>query len=460
MMMTGNAEIRTRNPSTGESLRVYHAHSAEEIQGALDRAREAQRAWAAVEQLERAEMFRRIATFMRAKKMRLATMITTEMGKPIVEAQAEIEKCALTCEHYAEHAQMYTAAQPVASTATRSYVAFRPLGVILAIMPWNFPFWQVFRAAVPALMAGNALVLKHAANVTACALEIERIFTSCAAPAGLLTTLLVPGSEMEAVIADPHIAAVTFTGSESAGAAVAAIAGKYLKKTVLELGGSDAFIVLADADVEEAAAVAVRARFQNTGQSCIAAKRFIVENAVYDRFADAFVNNAKTLVIGDPLDPTTRIGPLARADILEEIERQVHASLLQGAKSLLGAHILTRPGYYYAPTILGDVTTTMPAFTQETFGPAAALIRAHDADHAVELANASPFGLGGSLWTRDIERAEKLAAVLESGAVFINGMTASDPRLPFGGVKRSGYGRELSHFGIQEFVNVQTVWVG
>jgi acyl-CoA reductase-like NAD-dependent aldehyde dehydrogenase len=453
-------EIQTYNPTTGELLHTYHVHDASTINTTLDRAHKAFPAWRNIGLPQRGEIFCRIASFMRADKMRLATIITTEMGKPITEAQAEIEKCAWACEHYAEHTETYLADIAVASNAARSYVAFRPLGAVLAIMPWNFPFWQVFRAAVPALMAGNVMLLKPAANVTACGLEIERLFRACDIPEGVFTTLLIPGRDMEAVVADPRITVVTCTGSEATGSSVAATAGKHLKKTVLELGGSDAFIVLADADVEKAAAVAVRARFQNTGQSCIAAKRFIVENAVYEHFTGAFTKAAATLIIGDPLNPATQIGPLARADLRDDIDQQVNASLNKGAKNLLGSHLLNRPGYYYAPTILGDVKPTMPVFTQETFGPAAAVIRARTPEHAVELANASTFGLGGNIWTADIKRAERFAAALESGAVFINGMTTSDPRLPFGGIKRSGYGRELAEFGIREFVNAQTVWIG
>jgi succinate-semialdehyde dehydrogenase/glutarate-semialdehyde dehydrogenase len=327
-------------------------------------------------------------------------------------------------------------------------------------MPWNFPYWQVFRAAAPALMAGNVVALKHAANVTGVALEIERIFTASGLPEGAFTTLVVAGREMDAIVADPRVAAVTLTGSEGAGSAVAATAGKHLKKTVLELGGSDAFIVLADADLEAAARTAVRARFQNAGQSCIAAKRFLVEASVHDAFVEAFVGFARELVVGDPNERTTQMGPLARADLRAALEVQVAGSVARGARVALGGATLERPGFYYAPTILVSVDDTMPAFCEETFGPAAAVVRVRDAEQAIEFANASPYGLGGNLWTRDIERAEQIAAQLESGAVFINGMTTSDPRLPFGGVKKSGYGRELSALGIREFVNIQTVWIG
>jgi len=386
--------------------------------------------------------------------------MTTEMGKPIVESEAEVEKCAWCCEYYADNAHKHLADEVVETNATRSYVAFRPLGIVLGIMPWNFPLFQVIRFAAPTLAAGNVAVLKHAGNVTDCGLELEHTFRACGLPEGVFTTLVVPGRAMDSIIADARIAAVSFTGSEAAGSSVAAAAAKALKKSVLELGGSDAYIVLADADVELAAQTAVRARFQNTGQSCIAAKRFIAEAPVYDAFLSSFVRRAGELVVGDPLDRRTQVGPLAREDLRDDIERQVRASVAMGAKVALGGKRLDRPGAFYAPTILADVTPDMPMFKEETFGPAAAVVRARDADHAVNLANASTYGLGGNLWTRDVAKAESIAARLQSGAVFINGMTASDPRLPFGGVKHSGYGRELSHFGIREFVNVQTVWIG
>jgi acyl-CoA reductase-like NAD-dependent aldehyde dehydrogenase len=382
------------------------------------------------------------------------------MGKPIVEAEAEVEKCAIGCEYFARAASVLLADEPMASNATESYVGFRPLGTVLAIMPWNFPLWQVFRFAAPALMAGNVGILKHAANVTGCALAIEEIFTACDAPPGLFATIVVPGREMERIVADARIAAVTLTGSEAAGSSVASIAGKHIKKSVLELGGSDAFIVLADADLDAAATTAVKARFQNTGQSCIAAKRFIVEDRAYDDFLEAFVAKARELVVADPLERATQVGPLARADLRDSLAKQVEATRNQGARVALGGKALERAGFFYEPTILADVDESQTAFREETFGPAAAVVRARDVAHAVELANDSEFGLGGNLWTRDLERARGLAARLESGSVFINGMTASDPRLPFGGVKKSGYGRELSEYGIKEFVNVQTVWIG
>jgi acyl-CoA reductase-like NAD-dependent aldehyde dehydrogenase len=454
------AVLETRNPATGGALQSYPVHTAVEVDAKLSRAHEAFSAWRDQSFGERASAVRTLAAILRRDKARLAALMTSEMGKPIVESEAEIEKCAWCCEYYAENAERHLADELIETNATRSYAAFRPLGVILAIMPWNFPFFQVIRFAIPAVMAGNAAMLKHAANVTGCGLELERLFAECGAPQGLFTTLLIPGRAMESVIADPRVAAVSFTGSEEAGSIVAATAARALKKTVLELGGSDAYIVLADADVEAAAQTAVRARFQNTGQSCIAAKRFIIDAAVYERFIAAFAGRTKDLVVGDPTNSATQVGPLAREDLLDEIDRQVRASAVKGATIVIGGRRLEGAGSFYAPTVVRDVIPGMPMFDEETFGPAAAVIRARDTENAIALANASNYGLGGSLWTTDVKAAGAISVRLQSGAVFINGMTASDPRLPFGGVKRSGYGRELSYFGIREFTNVQTVWVG
>jgi succinate-semialdehyde dehydrogenase/glutarate-semialdehyde dehydrogenase len=452
--------IDTIDPATGQVLATYEEHGREAIDATLARGTEALGAWRRKSLQERGVLLRAVASALRGRKTELATLASREMGKPLAEAEAEVEKCATACEHYAEHAARYLANVAVDTNAARSYVAFRPLGLLLGIMPWNFPFWQVFRAAAPALMAGNVFVLKHAANVTGCALAIEQLFREAGFPEGTFATLVVAGRDMAAIVADGRVAAVTLTGSEGAGSAVAAVAGKHLKKTVLELGGSDAFIVLADADVEAAAKMAVKARFQNTGQSCIAAKRFIVEAPVYGAFLDAFARETRALRPGNPLERTTTLGPLARADLRDALDRQVRDSVEAGARVVTGGRTIDGPGAFYEATILADVKPGMAAFDEETFGPVAAVIEARDAEDAVALANASQYGLGGNLWTRDIARAEELAARLESGAVFINGMTASDPRLPFGGVKKSGYGRELSAFGIQEFVNVQTVWIG
>jgi succinate-semialdehyde dehydrogenase/glutarate-semialdehyde dehydrogenase len=457
---TSDPTIMTIDPANGKPLETYRATDAAALDAALDAAVAAFRTWRRTTHAERADALRALARTLRTKKAELAELATREMGKTLVEAEAEVEKCAVGCDHYAEHGAAYLADENAPSAATQSYVAYRPLGVLLAIMPWNFPFWQLFRAAAPAIAAGNTVVLKHAANVTGCALAIADVFRDAGLPAGTFATLVVAGRDMEKIVADPRIAAVTLTGSEGAGSAVAAVAGKHLKKTVLELGGSDAFIVLADADIDAAAKIGVRARFQNNGQSCIAAKRFIVEAPVYTEFCEAFVAHARELVIGDPMDRSVTLGPVAREDLRDSIDQQVRDSIARGARIALGGTKPQRPGYYYDPTIVVDVTPGMPVFDEETFGPAAAVIRANDAEHAIELANQSPYGLGGNLWTRDLARAQTLAAQVESGAVFINGMTASDARLPFGGVKKSGYGRELAAFGIREFVNVQTIWIG
>ncbi|HTD34358.1 MAG TPA: NAD-dependent succinate-semialdehyde dehydrogenase [Candidatus Elarobacter sp.] len=454
------ASIETRNPATDEVLARYEPHGEADVGARLEAAVAAQRRWRTTSFAERGEKLRAAARYLREHKSELAMLATREMGKPIAESEAEVEKCAVSCDWFAANAERLLANEPHPSSATRSYVAFRPLGVLLAIMPWNFPYWQVFRAAAPALMAGNVLVLKHAANVTGVALKIEEIFRASGFPDGAFTTLLVDSKKMEPIVLDERVAAVTLTGSEGAGSSVGAAAGKAIKKTVLELGGSDYFIVLADADLEKAAEIGVKARFQNTGQSCIAAKRFIVEDAVYDRYAELFVEKTRALKAGDPTDRATQVGPLARADLRDALADQVRDTVAAGAELLLGGEPLAGPGAFYAPTVVGGVRPGMRMAVEETFGPAAALMRARDAAHAVELANDSRFGLGGNLWTRDLAKAEALAAELESGNCFINGMTASDPRLPFGGVKKSGLGRELSEFGIREFVNVQTVWIG
>ncbi len=452
--------IQSVNPTNEEVIATFEPYSAAQIDQALEQARHAFNNWRDTSFAERGFLFRRIASYLREHKAELARLATLEMGKPIVEAEAEVEKCAWNCEFYAEKAEQFLADEPVATNASESYVAFRPLGVVLALMPWNYPYWQVLRFAAPALMAGNTTVLKHASNVSLCALEMEKIFQACGAPEGLFRTVLVPGAETAKLIEDPRIAAVTLTGSDVAGVSVAATSGNVLKKNVLELGGSDAFIVLEDADLDAAAQMAARARFQNTGQSCIAAKRFIVVEAVADAFEQKFVEAASKLRVGNPLERETQIGPVARGDLRATLNQQVQTSIKMGARVLLGGKPVEGKGYFYEPTIITGVTPEMPMFREETFGPAAAVIRARDTEHAIELANDSQFGLGGNLWTGDVERGRQLARRIESGGVFINGMTASDPRLPFGGVKRSGYGRELSSFGIREFVNIQTVWVG
>jgi acyl-CoA reductase-like NAD-dependent aldehyde dehydrogenase len=448
------------NPATGVVLESFSLHTPAALDAALDRAVAAQQAWSRRTFADRGVLMKRAGAYLRTNAARFALDATREMGKPIGDAEAEVEKCAWVCDFYADNAEKFLADEHIASTAAESYVAYQPLGVVLAVMPWNFPFWQVFRFAAPALMAGNAGILKHASNVTRCALDIEEVFAASDFPAGAFTTVVVPGAEVKKLIADDRIAAVTITGSEPAGVSVAGESGRALKKHVLELGGSDAFIVLADADLAAAAKVAAKARFQNAGQSCICGKRFIVEDPIYDRFVAAFVEESKAYTIGDPEDRATKMGPLARADLRDDLVKQIAGSVAKGARVVLGGSVPERAGAFFEATVLVDVDHTMPVFREETFGPVAAVIRARDAEHAVELANDSPFGLGGALWTGDIERGKQLARRIESGAVFINGMTASDPRLPFGGVKHSGYGRELSYLGIREFMNIQTVWIG
>jgi acyl-CoA reductase-like NAD-dependent aldehyde dehydrogenase len=448
------------NPATEEVLASYNLHSADQIDGALNAAGTAYLQWRKTSFAERALLMRAAGAELRRRGPDLAGIITAEMGKPIVESEAEVEKCAWNCDFYAEHAGHFLRNEPRESAASESYVQYTPLGVILAIMPWNFPFWQVFRFAAPALMAGNTAILKHASNVPQCALAIEEVFSRAGFPAGVFRTLLVPGSEASALIESPHIAAVTLTGSEAAGSATAARAGRVFKKTVLELGGSDPFIVLEDADLDAAAHIGARARFQNTGQSCIAAKRFIVVEAVWEEYLARFLEEVGNLPVGNPMARETRIGPLARPDLLDDLDRQVRDSLACGARLHLGGRRMEGRGYFYPPTVLADVPKDAPAACEEVFGPVAAMIKVQNADEAVRIANHSPFGLGSSLWTANLAVARDIAREIEAGQVFINGMVSSDPRLPFGGVKRSGYGRELSEFGIREFVNIQTVWIG
>lgn len=452
--------VESINPATEEVLGRFPLCSQEQVDRALGDAQRAYRSWREVSFEERAGPIRKAAGYLRTSKARLASLITAEMGKPIAQAEAEIEKCAWNCEFYAENAARFLADEPHPSSSAGSYVAFDPLGTVLAIMPWNFPFWQLFRFAAPALMAGNTAIMKHASNVPQCAMAIEEVFRASGLPDGVFRTLLIPGATATKIIADPRIAAVTLTGSDATGAQVAAASANVVKKTVLELGGSDPFIVLDDADLDAAAQSATRSRYQNNGQSCIAAKRFIVVDAVADAFLQRFTAHAAALKIGNPAERTTDLGPLARRDLLEALDRQVRESVAQGARVVLGGHPIKGAGYFYAPTILADVTPAMPAFSQETFGPVAAVTRVRNVEEAIAMANDTRYGLGSALWTRDIERGKQLARRIEAGSVFINGIVASDPRLPFGGVKRSGYGRELSEFGIREFTNIKTVWIG
>ncbi len=452
--------ITSINPTTGEPIRSFDLQDDAAIEAALAAAATAQKSWRLVPITDRVNLLTRIAVVLRQDKARYAEMITREMGKPLVEAEAEIEKCAFNCDFYAEHGPIYLADEPVASNATESVVAFEPLGVVLAIMPWNYPFWQYFRFAAPALVAGNGAILKHANNVPESALAVQEVMEKAGAPAGLTATLLIDNAKVAGIIADDRIAAITLTGSTEVGSIVAAQAGKALKKQVLELGGSDPFLVLADADLDAAAEIAVKARYINVGQSCVNAKRFIVEDAVADRFVELFVQKAAALKVGDPMQRDTKIGPMARANLLATLHAQVERTVAEGAVLKLGGQPLEREGYYYPPTVLDHVRPGMVAFVEETFGPVAAIIRARDADEAVAMANDSEYGLGAALWTGDAVRARRLASQIEAGAVFINGMTASDPRYPFGGIKRSGYGRELGVYGIREFVNIKTIWIG
>lgn len=451
--------IQAINPATGQLLAEYEPHTSHQIAERLDAAAQAFDVWRTTPLAERCRLLAVAAELLESRAADYAKLMTAEMGKPLRQATAEVEKCSLVCAHYAQQAAEMLSPQEVSSPAQRSEVRFDPLGPVLAVMPWNFPFWQVFRFAAPALAAGNVGLLKHATNVPGCSLAIEGLFRDAGFPAGVFTTLLISSQHVESVIASPVVRAVTLTGSEHAGMAVAAIAGKHLKKCVLELGGSDPFIVLADADLNLAAQQAALARCQNSGQSCIAAKRFIVEAAIAEEFTARFVEQMQQLVVGDPTDPATDIGPLARADLRDSLHELVERSQQQGARLLAGGAPRPGPGYYYPPTVLDQVTPEMPVFAEETFGPVAAIVHARDVDHALELANQSAYGLGASIWSANAERAASLAPRIDAGCVFINAMVKSDPRLPFGGIKRSGYGRELSDYGLREFVNIKTVWV-
>jgi succinate-semialdehyde dehydrogenase/glutarate-semialdehyde dehydrogenase len=455
--------LTTVNPATGKPLAEYPVLSDAEVGSALDRAAAAQARWAELPTADRAAVLRRAAQALRADVDELALLVTREMGKPLAEARAEVEKCATACDYYAEHAGDFLADEPVATSADRSWIGYEPVGVVLAVMPWNFPLWQVFRFAAPALMAGNAGLLKHSPNTTGCALAVARVLGAAGAPEGLFTALVVPEADVPAVtrrlIEDPRVGAVTITGSERAGIAVGSAAGGAIKKSVLELGGSDPFVVLADADLPRAAAMATKARFLNAGQSCISAKRFVVEASVAEEFTRLLVAEVEDLTVGDPEAPGTDVGPMARADLLDGVHRQVEASTARGARLLAGGRRLEGPGNFYAPTVLVDVAPGMPAYDEEIFGPVAAVIVVEGEDEAVRVANDTRFGLGASVWTADPERGIAVGRRIRSGAVFVNAVVASDVRMPFGGTRASGYGRELAAAGIREFVNVRTWWV-
>ena len=452
--------IASINPTTGKTLKIFEALSAAEIEQKLQLAADTFRTYRRTPMAERARLMKRAAEILETEKNEFARVMTTEMGKPIKAAVSEAEKCAWVCRYYADNAQHHLADQIVETNARKSYVHFQPLGPVLAVMPWNFPFWQVFRFAAPALMAGNVGLLKHASNVPQCALAIEDIFTRAGFPNGAFQTLLVGSGAVEGILNDPRVVAATLTGSEPAGRSVASIAGKQIKKTVLELGGSDPFIVMPSAKLEEAVSTAVKARTINNGQSCIAAKRFIVASEIYDEFERRFVEEMRALRIGDPMEESTDIGPLATPQITDDLDEQVKQAVASGARILTGGKKVDRPGNFYEPTLLVDIDSNAPVSCEEIFGPVAMLFRVSGIDEAIRIANITTFGLGSSAWTNDGNEQAQFIEELEAGAVFINGMVASDPRLPFGGVKNSGYGRELAEFGIHEFVNIKTIWIG
>ena len=452
--------IVTTDPATGEQIEAYEAHTPAAVEARLAAAAAAQRVWRAEPPATRGALLARLAVALRERTPHYARMITIEMGKPLAEAAAEIEKCAVTCDYYARNAERFLAPEPVETSARESMVVFEPLGTVLGIMPWNYPFWQTIRFLAPALLGGNAAILKHANNVPGCALALEASLHEAGSPKGLFAALLIDNSEVRAVVEDARISAVSLTGSTEVGAIVASQAGSRLKPQVLELGGSDPFIVLADADLELAVTTAVKARYSNNGQSCISAKRFLVAKEIASKFTEAFTACVRALTVGDPLDPDTKLGPLARDTLRINLHRQVEATRGAGARLLCGGEAVDGPGWFYLPTVLDRVAPGMAAFDEETFGPAAAITVVADADEAVELANASPFGLGASLWTRDLDRARGLIPQIQAGAVFVNALVASDPRIPFGGIKQSGYGRELGVLGLRSFVNQKTVWIG
>lgn len=444
------------DPYSGEQIGAYPFDTDAALEAALQRAKVGYRQWRQVSLGQRSEYLLALASTLETKAEAFAQMISREIGKPVAQARGEVGKCVGLCRWYAEHGPAMLAAEP--TQVDKARIEYRPLGPILAVMPWNFPVWQVLRGAVPAILAGNTYVLKHAPNVMGSAYLLGELFKDAGLPEGVFEVLNVTPDGVTRAINDPRIAAVTLTGSVRAGMAIGAQAGAALKKCVLELGGSDPFIVLADADLDAAVKAAVIGRYQNTGQVCAAAKRLIVEESIVDEFTRKFVEATRELKVGNPLEEDTYIGPMARYDLRDELDGQVQATIAEGATLLLGGHKVDGVANFYAPTVFANVTPQMTAFKQELFGPVAAIISARDAEHAVELANDSEFGLGGALWTTDAAKAQKLARRIVSGAVFINGFTASDPRVPIGGVKKSGYGRELSHFGLREFLNVQTIW--
>ncbi|NOX23421.1 MAG: NAD-dependent succinate-semialdehyde dehydrogenase [Actinobacteria bacterium] len=452
--------IRSINPATDEVIATYEAHSPTFVERAIARAQEAQASWVYTSLDTRATHLQRLANTLTERRDALAELMAREMGKPIREGVAEIDKCAWVCRYYADNGATMLADLPISTERTKSYVAYRPLGVVLAVMPWNFPFWQVFRFLAPALMAGNAGVLKHASNVTGCALAIDDMVAASGFPAGLFRTLILPSTRVAEVLTNPGVAAATLTGSDVAGRAVASRAGASLKKTVLELGGSDPYLVLADADLDIAVTACSAGRLLNAGQSCIAAKRFIVHTSIVGEFTTRLAERMAEAVMGDPLDPGVTLGPLARADLRDDLHDQVRRSLSAGARLVIGGTVPPGPGAFYPPTVLADVAAGMPVYSEETFGPVASVMSFDDESDAIRIANDSDFGLGAAVFTRDVVRGEQIARErLEAGACFVNSFVASDPRLPFGGIKMSGYGRELAANGMHEFLNIKTVVV-
>ena len=451
--------IATINPTTGGTIKTFEPFETEKIEAKLAIAASAFADYRQISLKQKSEWLKAAADILEREQIKFGQIMTLEMGKPIKSAIAEVQKCAWVCRYYADHAAEFLADVEAQTDASKSFVSYQPLGLILAVMPWNFPFWQVFRFAAPALMAGNVGLLKHASNVPQCALAIEQVFQQAGFPPGVFQTLLITAAQVEQVIGDDRVQAATLTGSEPAGASLAALAGKLIKKTVLELGGSDPFIILESANLEEAVATAVISRMLNNGQSCIAAKRFIVINSLADQFETKLTAKFQQLKVGDPMEEDTDLGPLATSSILSDLDRQVQETVTKGAKLLTGGRPLDRPGNFYPPTILTDISPDSPGYLEEFFGPVALLFRVANLDEAIELANITPFGLGASAWTNNPEEIQHLINEIEAGAVFINGLVKSDPRLPFGGIKSSGYGRELGKEGIHEFVNLKTVWI-
>ena len=451
--------FNTINPSTGEQIETFSFYNLSEIEGVLVRAEKSFQSFRKLPVHQRAQLLSHLAETLRKNKTQLAKVITTEMGKILSEAEAEVEKCAGEADWYAEHGPQMLADAPAPTGRVNAYVSYLPLGPILAIMPWNFPIWQLTRMALPTMLAGNVVLVKHSHNTQRSSLEFERVILEAGFPDGVFQNLILRTEDIVNVINDPRVQGASVTGSVRAGSAVASEAEKVIKKTVMELGGSDAFIVCEDADIPKAVEAGIRGRFHNAGQVCLAAKRFILEEKIADEFENLFVEKAKSIRVGDPMDQATQMGPMARVDLRDSLHRQVEGTVAKGASVLCGGKPVDGKGAFYLPTVLIGVTQGMPAFDDETFGPVAAITRVPDLDAAVKAANASQFGLSGNLWTKDVELARKIARDLYTGGVFINGVTASDPRVPVGGVKNSGYGRELSHFGLHAFVNPQTVWI-